>query len=94
MPVGHSVRPQKWTNVIDLYDDGDYSAIWGYYDGDTRPCLGVRWNENYPRQADYPVWYVEPQFLTANILLRLLTEVNSKPSLGNINNLLLALQQC
>ena len=28
MPGGSEVRPQKWANVIDLCDDGSYSAIW------------------------------------------------------------------
>jgi len=32
MPSGNSVRPNKWSNVIDLYDNGEYSAIFGNYD--------------------------------------------------------------
>ena len=39
MPAGNTVRPGKWSNVIDFYDDGDYSAIWGSYDGDHQFCL-------------------------------------------------------
>ena len=64
MASGHSVRPQKWSNVIDLYDDGTNSAIWGSYEASTSRCLGVRWNggasTGYPNQGDNPLWYVEP----------------------------------
>ena len=59
MPVGKTVRPQKWSNVIDIYDDGDYSAIWGTYDNASTRCLGIRWNGSgtdvgYPNQGAYP----------------------------------------
>jgi hypothetical protein len=72
MPAGNTVRPHKWSNIIDLYDDGDYSAIWGSYDGSTSRCLGVRWNggqsHGYPNQGNNPLWYVEPDFVTKNLL--------------------------
>ena len=29
---GEKVRPQRWSRVIDLFDDGEYSAIWGSFD--------------------------------------------------------------
>lgn len=83
MLAGSNVRPQKWTDVLDLFDNGEYSAIWGRYDNSQRRSLGVRWNGDssnpnnigYPRQADKPLWYVEPQFLTEAILQALLTIV-------------------
>jgi len=73
MIPGTSVRPQKWKNVIDLYDDGAYSAIWGNFDGSKDRCLGVRWNgkkdeRGYPSQGRNPLWYVEPDFSTKEIL--------------------------
>jgi hypothetical protein len=61
MISGKDVRPQKWSNVIDLFDDGYYSAIWGNYNGNIKPCLGVRWNGDedgsmgYPNQGANPV---------------------------------------
>ena len=60
MPSGAIVRPRKWGNVIDLYDDGEYSAIWGNYDGSNNRCLGVRWNGaegeyGYPNQGGNPL---------------------------------------
>lgn len=52
---GNQVRPEKWTNVIDLYDNGWYSYIWGNYDGGSDKSLGVRWNGGknvgYPNQG-------------------------------------------
>jgi hypothetical protein len=97
MPAGNLVRPQKWSNVIDLYDDGDNSAIWGSYELNSPRCLGVRWNggsgTGYPNQGDNPLWYVEPEFVTKNILLELLSRVNKTSSLGSIPNILIALQE-
>ncbi len=98
MPAGSTVRPHKWSNVIDLYDDGVSSAIWGSYDGSKNRCLGVRWNgghsHGYPNQGNNPLWYVEPDFVTKNILLELLSRVNNKPSIGHIKNILQALTEC
>jgi hypothetical protein len=93
MPAGHTVRPQKWSNVIDLYDDGTNSAIWGNYENDPARCLGVRWNDTYPSQGGNPLWYVEPDFTTKNILLELLSRVNANPATGSIDNILVALRE-
>ena len=97
MPAGNTVRPAKWDNVIDLFDDSDYSAIWGNYEGSPDRCLGMRWNggqsHGYPNQGNNPLWYVEPGFVTKNILLELLSRVNRKGALGNINNIMLALRE-
>ena len=97
MPAGSSVRPGKWTHVIDLYDDGSYSAIWGIYDGNNKKRLGTRWNggstgNGYPNLAGHPLWFVEPEFLSKNILLSLLYKVNCNSKIGNINNIILALK--
>ncbi|MCH7928718.1 MAG: hypothetical protein IID03_12185 [Candidatus Dadabacteria bacterium] len=98
MPAGNTVRPGKWSNVIDLYDDGESSAIWGSYDESKNRCLGVRWNggddHGYPNQGNNPLWYVEPNFVTKNILLELLSRVNIDSSTGSIENILLALREC
>jgi hypothetical protein len=93
MPAGHLVRPQKWSNILDLYDDGTNSAIWGSYEEAADRCLGVRWNDGYPSQGGNPLWYVEPDFVTKNILLELLDRVNANSSLGDINNILTALRE-
>lgn len=39
MPKGNTARPEKWSNVIDLYDDEQNSAIWGNYDTSPNRCL-------------------------------------------------------
>ena len=91
----NKVRPHKWlvdTNypIRILYDDGDYSVIWGKYEN-TR-ALGVRWNGGtevgYPGQGGHPTWYVEPDFIAISILQRLLTfaiDNNETEFLDNIN---------
>jgi hypothetical protein len=93
MPAGSLVRPQKWSRVIDLYDDGTNSAIWGSYEGDANRCLGVRYNDDYPNQGGNSLWYVEPDFVTKNILLELLSRVNLNAVSGHANNILLALRE-
>lgn len=97
MPSGGKVRPQKWSRVIDLYDDGDYSAIWGCYENSSTRCLGVRWNggtsHGYPNQGNNPLWYVEPSFMVKNVLLELLVRVNMNNSRGNIESILNALKE-
>jgi len=105
MPSGATVRPQKWDNVIDLYDNGVNSAIWGNYDGSSNRCLGVRCNGNdadepygYPNQSGNPLWYVEPDFVTRQILFSLLCELAKNTSLQGRQvyqqNILVALSEC
>lgn len=82
MPRGRDVRPAKWTKVIELYDDGDYSAIWGCFEGGRSRRLGVRWNGKgdhvgYPSQGGNSLWYAEPNFLVIPILFKLLEVVSS-----------------
>jgi hypothetical protein len=77
MPRGNEVRPGKWSSVIDLFDDGNYSAIWGRYDGVPTRRLGVRWNGKgddvgYPSQGGNSLWYAEPNFLVLPVLFKLL----------------------
>jgi len=75
-----SVKPKKWKNILILFDDGSYSAIWGNYENSKSRVLGVRWNGEdndigYPNLAGNPLWYVEPLFLRKSILLTLLYKV-------------------
>jgi hypothetical protein len=90
MPAGIDVRPKIWSDVIDLYDDGEYSAIWGSYNGNKQRSLGVRWNEGenpeigYPSISGEPQWYVEPRFITQSVLSALLNKVLER-SLSFVN---------
>ena len=97
MPSGNKVRPHKWSSAIDLFDDGDYSAIWGCYEDSSYRCLGVRWNggesHGYPNQGNNPLWYVEPSFMVKNVLLELLDRVNQDNNRGNIESILIALKE-
>lgn len=97
MVAGKDVRPGKWSEVIDLYDNDENSAIWGRYDGNSNRSLGMRWNgddgHGYPNQGKNPLWYVEPSFTTKSILLELLSRVNLNSSHGNIDNIMIALRE-
>jgi hypothetical protein len=102
MLSGSLVRPKRWSNVVDLYDDGEFSAVWGDYlgrDGKTYRCVGTRWNGDeddpedigYPLRGAYPVWYCEPDLLAIAVLERLLEEVKKYPRHGNVANIRKAL---
>jgi len=72
----HDVKPNAWTEIEVIFNDTnqEYSAIWGKFNGTY--CLGTRWNgeldqRGYPGQGEYPLWFVEPDFLTVPILQRL-----------------------
>lgn len=89
MPKGKDVRPAKWSRILDLYDDGIYSAIWGRFDGSALRRLGVRWNGQgsdigYPSQGGNSLWYAEPDFLVLPVLFKLLEASLSDSQ--NINN--------
>lgn len=94
---GNQVRPEKWTNVIDLYDNGWYSYIWGNYDGGSDKSLGARWNGGknvgYPNHGAYPTWYVEPDFVTNDILFSIYKDVQINPQNGNLNNIKTAIME-
>ncbi|MDR0472432.1 MAG: hypothetical protein LBH43_02005 [Treponema sp.] len=102
MPAGKEVRPLRWSNVIDLYDDGEFSAIWGEYqdeDGKKQPRLGIRWNKigsvvGYPNLGDNPVWFVIPHKFTAMFLFDLYSKATGNNSFnGNLENILTALKE-
>ncbi len=79
------VRPSIWTNVKPLYNDGDFSAISGNYDGGATLAVGVRWNgapdnagdKGFPKTFAHPVWFVVPQFLVETVLLKMLSRRRS-----------------
>lgn len=85
MPKAVDVKPERWSNIIVLFDDGTYSAIWGNYDKSENRVLGVRWNGNetitnqslkgFPTSRGRPVWHVEVSFLTLPIIHKFLEEV-------------------
>jgi hypothetical protein len=81
MASASEVVPGAWSEIIILYDDGQYSAIWGCLRNEQRhKDLGVRWNGNpgelgYPNSRGYPQWYVEHPFLHEAVLLGLQTKL-------------------
>ena len=81
---GSSVRPKKWTNVIDLYDDGEVSFIAGNYDGAKKISVAMRWNKDpsepgFPKQGKYPTWFVLPDWVAKIILPLFKNSPNSMP---------------
>ena len=102
MPGVDSVKPKMWEDIIPLFDDGDYSAIWGCREKSDTRSLGVRWNGSgeypgYPNQGKNSVWYSEPKFLQQSILSKLLELVKLNPSERQAefkNNILIALSEC
>ena len=102
MPNVSQVRPKIWEDILDLYDDGNFSAIWGNREKSNNRELGVRWNGSdvyvgYPNQGSNPVWFSQPDFLARPILCSLLGKLKSNPSIPRqqefIKNILLALQE-
>lgn len=74
MVNGVDVRPGKWSDVKDLYDDGEMSLILGRYDSNVLYDVGIRWNGTsnddlgYPKCFGNPVWFVLPPKLVLPVL--------------------------
>lgn len=87
MIASEIVRPSKWTDVVPLYDDGDFAVITGRYDGGITPAYGIRWNgdpdnpddKGYPTTFGHPGWFVLPPVLAKPILHTLLVESMKHP---------------
>lgn len=101
MQSGKNVRPKRWSRVIDLYDDGNFSAIWGSFDNSADRILGVRWNGDteedigYPSLGGNPLWFVQPSLLWYATLITLLQKSKSNPNLEKyIDNILIAIKEC
>src|ERR1051326_233499 len=96
------VRPLKWLQDPEyqprvLYDDDEYSFIWGKYEN--IPALGARWNvseeskRGYPGFAEHPTWYVEPDFIAITILHRLRTMAIEANDLTYLENIRFAIEE-
>jgi len=90
MPTATEVKPEKWSEIWVLFDNGKYSVISGVYDGSRRK-LGERWNGDsnfplgFPNVAGHSVWHVVPRFLEIPLLHGLLDEL-AKDLRGQIGN--------
>ena len=94
------VNPKNWNwdpnyPIRVLYDDEDYSLIWGKYK--EKKALGARWSgdeeRGYPGQGEYPTWYVEPDFISIAILQRLLTQAIDSDELKYVDNIYFAISE-
>ncbi len=95
------VNPEKWLHdpnypIRILYDDGEYSVIWGKYEG--TPALGARWNgpgveRGHPGQGSYPTWFVEPDFLAGPILKEILYLTVNSSDRSRLSDIEFAIQE-
>jgi hypothetical protein len=96
------VRPAKWLQdpsypIKVLYDDGEYSIIWGSYEN--IPALGARWNSSesssrgFPNTSGNPTWFVEPDFLVLGILHRLQAQAIDGNNLEYYDNIQFAISE-
>ena len=74
--------------VRSLYDDGEYSLIWGKLRDNT--CLAGRWN--YGQETVEP-WHVFPDFMAHSIIQRLFTNSLDSSNFGNLENIQFAIQE-
>ena len=82
MISAENVKPAKWSNIRVLFDNGSYSVITGFYEGEQ--AMGERWNGEedklgFPNQAGNPLWHVIPDFLEIHILHSLIDELYKNP---------------
>ena len=102
MASAREVTPGSWSDIIVVYDDGEYSAIWGRFRCRPYRVLGVRWNKadgeiGYPSAFGRPQWYVEPDFLARPVLLALQEKMTKSTNIANrdicLKNIVVALDE-
>lgn len=77
------MRPQgvneRWSeDTIEVFNDGEFRAILGFYNGGKEKCIGLRWIHNYDIEGDKyagfpqvfgnPTWFVVPVEQLDNVL--------------------------
>ena len=95
MMRGKDVRPRTWSNVLDLYDDGDTSFISGNYKNAQETSIGIRWDGNpddlndagYPNQGKNPTWFILPEWLRNPVLAVLTDRVKKDATIGDMPNI-------
>ncbi len=102
MPKAEEVTHKDWTEIIILYDDGQFSAIWGAFRGVERR-LGMRWNQTstsqigFPNTRGLPIWFTQVPFLEESTLHGLLRQLlaleNTSKVNGFIENVIAALRE-
>lgn len=78
-----------WRDEVQIYSDGAFEVLWGYWKCDTRKTLGVHWTKT-EGSVCCPVlkdgthgWLVIPSFLVLSTLNNLLAEVRHCSSHGS-----------
>ncbi|MHA1942227.1 MAG: hypothetical protein ACW97P_10975 [Candidatus Hodarchaeales archaeon] len=86
MVRAREVNPNKWQNMVILFENDDYSVISGEYEG--THSLGERWNGQgddigFPSQGGNPLWHVVPPLLALPVLHGILQELCRVPYPGS-----------
>jgi hypothetical protein len=84
MPRPQDVNPHNFHVDEVLYDDGDFSIVWGTWEAHMR-CLAMRWNgkdddAGYPKTFGNPVWFVLPPTLSKPITAAILGVPGTNPT--------------
>jgi hypothetical protein len=74
--------------VRSLYDDGEYSLIWGKFKDTT--CLAGRWNFG---QENTDAWHIFPDFIAHSIVQRLFTNSLDSNNFGHLENIQFVIQE-
>lgn len=65
-------KPNKWTEAIELFDDGQNICIWGYQRDSKHRVLASRWVSG----GKVDDWYIEPDYVVADYLVSLENRLN------------------
>ena len=68
MPRPEEVNRHNFRVDNIIYDDGEFSIVWGQWE-DSTMHLAMRWNSEgnnlgFPSQGQFPTWFLLPQNLT------------------------------
>lgn len=71
MPKPEDVNPRNFKVNTVLYNDSEFSIVWGEWEDGTMH-LAMRWNgetdTGYPKTFGHPVWFLLPSVLTIDII--------------------------
>lgn len=91
--ITNAVDDKKWKDVSVLFDDGDFSVIWGKFSENNsidEPYMGMRWNGKgdkvgYPQFSFNPRWLVIPDSISILVLKGLKDLGLNEPKNKNIH---------
>lgn len=81
MPEPKEVNPSKFTVDRVLYNNNDFSIVFGTWNPNNSRVIAMRWNEGedgngYPKAFGNPQWFIIEESVSVNILSGLLTNAS------------------